>query len=61
MAIKEVSGDELDAYLMSPDCPQCGSDDVSMTDSYPDGLGNIVRVYLCHKCGHVWAETVPAR
>ena len=60
MAIKEVSGDELDAYLMAPDFPQCGSDDVTMTDSYPDGLGNIVRVYLCHKCGHVWTETVPA-
>jgi transposase-like protein len=56
MAITEISDAELDAYLSMPDCPQCGSDDVVCTDSYPDGFGNIVKVYYCNKCGHSWAE-----
>ena len=54
--LKEISDAELDAYLSMPDCPQCGSDDVVCTDSYPDGFGNIVKVYYCNKCGHSWAE-----
>ena len=46
MGFEEISGDDLDAYLSCPDCPVCGSDDVTCTQSYPDGLGNIVHVYL---------------
>ncbi|MDI9590569.1 MAG: hypothetical protein QM302_06010 [Acidobacteriota bacterium] len=56
MAVTEISDAELDAYLSMPDCPQCGSDDVECTDSYSDGLGGIVRVYYCSKCGHTWTE-----
>lgn len=59
MPITEVSDDDLDAYLGMPDCPQCGSDDVVLQDSYPDGAGSVVKVYRCQKCGHVWTETVP--
>lgn len=60
MGAQETSGDELDAYLSCPDCPVCGSDDVSLTQSCPDGLGNIAHVHLCSKCGHVWSEATPA-
>ena len=60
MGAHEISGDELDAYLACPDCPVCGSDDVALTQSYPDGLGNIINVYLCNKCGHIWSEATPA-
>jgi rubredoxin len=60
MGFEEISGDDLDAYLSCPDCPVCGSDNVTCTQSYPDGLGNIVHVYLCNKCGHVWSEATPA-
>ena len=56
MAVTEINDAELDAYLSMPDCPQCGSDDVECTDSYSDGLGGIVRVYYCSKCGHTWTE-----
>ena len=56
MAVTEISDDDLDAYLNMPDCPQCGSDDVECTDSYPDGFGGIVKVYYCNKCGHTWTE-----
>ena len=58
MAITEVSGSDLDDYLDMPDCPQCGSDDVVCTQSYPNGLGGTVKVYLCNRCGHIWTETV---
>lgn len=51
-----ISGSELDEYLLSPDCPQCGSDDVICTDSYSDGIGKTVCVWYCKKCGHVWTE-----
>ena len=57
MATTVISDDELDAYLSMPDCPQCGSEDVVLTDSYPDGFGGTVKVYYCKKCGHTWAET----
>lgn len=60
MGAQETSGDELDAYLSCPDCPVCGSDDVSLIQSYPDGLVNIVHVHLCGKCRHVWSEATPA-
>jgi len=60
MATHELSGDELDEYLMQPDCPQCGSDNVVCTSSYDDGLGHTVRQYLCRVCGHVWTETSQA-
>ncbi len=57
MAVTEISDAELEAYLSTPDCPQCGSDDVDLTDSYTDGFGNVVKVYYCNKCGHTWATT----
>ncbi|MBR3234049.1 MAG: hypothetical protein IKG11_00365 [Atopobiaceae bacterium] len=57
MAVTEISDADLEAYLNMPDCPQCGSDDVDMTDSYTDSFGNTVKVYYCNKCGHSWAET----
>ena len=51
-----MSGSDLDDWLNIPDCPQCGSEDVDCTDTYTDGLGRTVKVYLCHKCGHTWTE-----
>lgn len=56
VAVTEISDDDLDAYLNMPDCPQCGSDDVECTDTHPDGFGNIVKVYYCKKCGHIWTQ-----
>lgn len=54
MAAVEVT--DLDDYLLAPDCPQCGSEDVVCTDTRPDGMGGIIKVWLCKKCGHTWAE-----
>ena len=56
MAVTELTGNDLDAYLATPDCPQCGSDDVVCIDSYPDGFGGLLKVYRCKKCGHTWTE-----
>jgi len=56
MAANVISGSELDAYLMEPDCPQCGSDNVVCTESYEDGMGNRISVWYCRKCGHTWTE-----
>jgi transposase-like protein len=56
MADNTLSGNALDNWLLEPDCPQCGSEDVVCTDSYPDGFGGIVKVYYCNKCGHTWTE-----
>ncbi|MDO4536727.1 MAG: hypothetical protein Q4B54_01080 [Coriobacteriales bacterium] len=56
MANDIISNDGLDAWLMEPDCPQCGSEDVTCTDSYTDGLGRTVKVWYCNKCGHTWTE-----
>jgi transposase-like protein len=53
---EEISGDALDEYLAQPDCPQCGSDDVVCTDRMPDGMGGVVTVWYCKKCGHTWTE-----
>lgn len=57
MAVSEISDEELDAYLASPDCPQCGSEDVVCTDTSPDGLGGTIRSYRCNTCGYTWAES----
>ena len=56
MANNVVSDTNLEEWLLEPDCPQCGSEDVVCTDSYPDGFGGIVKVYYCNKCGHTWTE-----
>lgn len=56
MGTTYVSEDELDEYLAAPDCPQCGSDNVELLDSYPDGMGGTVRVWICRVCGHTWTE-----
>lgn len=55
-----ISGSDLDDYLNTPDCPQCGSDDVVCIDSSPDGLGGMLKVWKCNKCGHVWTTRVSA-
>ena len=54
MAAVEIT--DLDDYLMTPDCPQCGSEDVVCTDTRPDGQGGLIKVWFCKKCGHTWAE-----
>lgn len=54
MASHGLTGSALDDYLGTPDCPQCGSEDVVCIDSHPDGLGTGVKVWRCNKCGHVW-------
>jgi transposase-like protein len=56
MPVTAISDEDLDAYLNMPDCPQCGSEDVVCTDSYPDGFGGTIKVYYCNKCGHTWTE-----
>ncbi|WP_058270281.1 hypothetical protein [Olsenella massiliensis] len=61
MATDEISGDALDAYLLQPDCPQCGSDDVELLSTMSDGGGGTICQYVCRRCGHVWAETRPGR
>lgn len=49
-----VDESSLDAYLLTPDCPQCGSEDVVCIDSQPDGFGGAMRTYRCERCGYVW-------
>lgn len=60
MGFGYVSESELDDYLMSPDCPDCGSEDVDLIDTLRDGDWEI-RQYRCNKCGHVWTERVHVR
>ncbi|MDD5800171.1 MAG: hypothetical protein PUD09_06020 [Coriobacteriales bacterium] len=58
MAASTISGSALDDYLNTPDCPQCGSDDVECISSTPDGMGGFMKVWKCLKCGHVWTTHV---
>ena len=51
-----IGGNDLNAWLMEPDCPQCGSEDVTLKESYKDMLGRTVNVWYCNKCGHTWTE-----
>lgn len=51
-----ISGDDLNAYLMEPDCPQCGSEDVRLVEERPNGRGGTIKVWYCNKCGHQWVE-----
>ncbi len=59
MAISYVDSSELDEYLMMPDCPECGSEDVVCMETYQDGE-RVIKQYLCNKCGHVWTERTKA-
>ena len=52
----ELSGAALDDWLLEPDCPQCGSEDVVCIDTMPSGDGGILKVWYCNKCGHTWTE-----
>lgn len=56
MANDIIGGNGLDEWLLEPDCPQCGSEDVVCQDSYKDNLGRTVKVWYCNKCGHTWTE-----
>ena len=56
MGISDLSGSALDDWLLEPDCPQCGSEDVVCVDTMPDGKGGILKVWYCNKCGHTWTE-----
>ena len=56
MADNTLSGNALDKWLLEPDCPQCGSEDVVLVESKPDGFGGTIKVWYCNKCGHVWVE-----
>ena len=47
---------DLNSGLAEPDCPQCGSEDVVLKESYKDSLGRTVKVWYCNKCGHTWTE-----
>ena len=54
--VQNISGTDLEAWLAEPDCPQCGSEDVELKQSYRDNLGREVKVWYCRKCGHTWTE-----
>lgn len=56
MATNTISGSALDDWLMEPDCPQCGSEDVKLIEEKPDGFGGTIKVWYCNKCGHTWVE-----
>ena len=51
-----MSGAALDQWLLEPDCPQCGSDDVVLVEEKPDGFGGTVKVCRFNKCGHMLVE-----
>ena len=57
MAVSFVSDDELDDYFSTPDCPDCGSEDVELIGSIQDGM-YVGKQYRCNKCGPVWTESV---
>lgn len=59
MAVTHVSEADLDDYLLTPDCPDCGSEDVDLIATLRDG-GYVIRQYRCNTCGHVWTERTPA-
>ena len=52
MANDELSGTAFDKWLLEPDCPQCGSEDVACLETRLDGA----KVWYCNKCGHTWVE-----
>ena len=56
MTDNTISDNALDAWLLEPDCPQCGSDDVVLREEKPDGFGGTIKVWYCNKCGHIWVE-----
>ena len=56
MADGIIADTGLDAWLMEPDCPQCGSEDVECIETHKDNLGRTVKVWHCIKCGHTWTE-----
>lgn len=51
-----ISDSDLDDWLSQPDCPQCGSEDVTCIESRPDGFGGTTKVWRCDACGYTWAE-----
>ncbi len=53
---ERISDTDLNAYLMEPDCPQCGSEDVTLVETKSDGRGGTIKVWYCNKCGHRWVE-----
>ena len=59
MAVQYVNYTELDDYLMSPDCPDCGSEDVDLIATVQDGA-YVIKQYRCNVCGHVWTERTRA-
>lgn len=59
MAAQYLSDADLDAYLSSPDCPDCGSEDVDLIATMQDGA-YVIRQYRCNVCGHVWTERTHA-
>ena len=56
MADNTLAGSALDSWLMEPDCPQCGSEDVRLLETCSDGMGGTIKVWYCNKCGHTWVE-----
>ena len=52
MANDELSGSAFDEWLLEPDCPQCGSEDVVCLEARAGGT----KVWYCNKCGHTWVE-----
>ncbi|MBR3225590.1 MAG: hypothetical protein IKF78_09725 [Atopobiaceae bacterium] len=56
MANDVMSGTGLDEWLLEPDCPQCGSEDVVCKQTTTDSLGRTIKVWYCNKCGHTWTE-----
>ena len=39
MADNTLAGSALDSWLMEPDCPRCGSEDVRLLETRSDGMG----------------------
>ena len=52
MATEVISESALDDWLLEPDCPQCGSEDVRCLETHPDGP----KLWYCNTCGHTWVE-----
>ncbi|MEE1274844.1 MAG: hypothetical protein UHI81_10135 [Olegusella sp.] len=59
MAANYVSVTDLDDYLSTPDCPDCGSEDVDLVTTMRDGDW-VIKQYRCNVCGHVWTERTHA-
>lgn len=52
MVTEVISESALDDWLLEPDCPQCGSEDVRCLETHPDGT----KLWYCNTCGHTWVE-----